>query len=330
MMDFSRLMSLAGGHAEARIVQTAVSLDLFDTLASGPRTAGEIAAQLAIESAAAELLLNSLAALELLNKDAQAFSLSDTARAYLLKSSPRYVGGMIRFESAAWEYWTRLPEALRSGRPVRRPDMYQENAGETAVFIQAMDSLVKARGDTEAIADALDWQAIYTLLDVGSGPATYPIALCRRFANLRATIFDLPGTLKITARYVAEAGLTDRIQLIAGDYRRDAIPGKFDAVLLSNIIHGENYERNQALIATLAGNLAPGGRIIIKDHILDGSRVSPPVGAIFSLLMLLTTDGGRCYSFDEVRNWLQHAGLSQVRRIDFPPPLTSSLVIGSC
>ena len=327
-MDFSRLMALAGGHAEARIVQTAVSLDLFDTLASGPRTAGEIAAQLAIASAAAELLLNSLAALELLNKDAQAFSLSETARSYLLKSSPRYVGGMIRFENATWDYWTRLPEALRSGRPVRRPDMYQENADETEVFIQAMDSLVKARGDAEALADALDWQGVQTLLDVGSGPATYPIALCRRFAHLRATIFDLPGTLQITARYVGEAGLTDRIQLMAGDYRRDPIPGEFNAVFLSNIIHGENYERNQTLIAKLAENLKPGGQLIIKDHILDESRANPPVGALFSLLMLLTTDGGRCYSFDEVQSWLHQAGLGQVRRTDFSPPLTSSLVIG--
>jgi hypothetical protein len=80
-------------------------------------------------------------------------------------------------------------------------------------------------------------------------------------------------------------------------------------------------------MAKLAASLQPGGRIIIKDHILDESRVQPPVGAIFSLLMLLTTASGRCYSFEEVKAWLESAGLSQVQRIDLPPPLTSSLIV---
>jgi hypothetical protein len=53
------------------------------------------------------------------------------------------------------------------------------------------------------------------------------------------------------------------------------------------------------------------------------------VGSIFSLLMLLTTDGGRCYTFNEVRAWMEGAGLSKVEQIELPFPLTSSLVIGT-
>jgi hypothetical protein len=328
-MNFSRLMSVAGGHAEARILQSAVALGVFDVLSSGARTAGEVAALLELDDQATELLLNALTALALLSKEEEKFSLSETAKLHLVKSSSRYVGGMIRFEDMTWDHWTKLPEALRTGRPVRGPDMYQEDARETEIFIHAMDSLVRARGDTEAVAQAIDWASIHSLLDVGSGPATYPIALCRRFPHLRATILDLPGTLEITARYVREANLADRIDLVAGDYRKDSVPGEFDAVFLSNIIHGENYQRNQTLIAMLAQKVDPAGLLIIKDHVLDGGRANPPVGAIFSLLMLLTTDGGRCYSYGEVKTWLMDAGLTRIRQIDLPAPLTSSLVIGS-
>ncbi|HEX5603919.1 MAG TPA: methyltransferase, partial [Pyrinomonadaceae bacterium] len=112
-------------------------------------------------------------------------------------------------------------------------------------------------------------------------------------------------------------------------YRSDRMPGNYDVIFLSNIIHGESPERNAALLKKLAVNVNPAGRIVIKDHILDESRADPPVGAIFSLLMLLTTDGGRCYSFAEIRSWLELAGLKHVRQIDLPPPLTSSLVIGA-
>jgi SAM-dependent methyltransferase len=328
-MEFAELIRLAGGHVEARVIQTAVELAIFDALESSAATAAAVANRLKLEPKATELLLNALASLELLHKRAEYFSLTEAAAKYLLKSSPQYVGAMIRFESSLWTCWEKLPEAIRSGQPVRPPNMYQDDAAETEIFINAMDSLVKARGDAEVTANAIDWSGIAELLDLGSGPATYPIALCQRFPKLRATIFDLPGTLAITERYVREAGMAERIRLIAGDYRKEPIPGSYDVIFLSNIIHGESFENNRSLIRKLVSNLKPGGQIVIKDHILDDSRTTPPIGAIFSLLMLLTTESGRCYSFNEIKSWMEQAGLSQVRQIDLPPPLTSSLVIGT-
>lgn len=327
-MDFSRLMNLATGHVEARIIQTALELRIFEVLEASGLSAANIAEQLTLEVRATELLLNALSSLELLHKQGERFSLTTEARTHLLEHSPLFAGAMIRFESSLWRCWEQLPRAIRTGRAVRPTDMYQGDQRETKIFIEAMDSLVKARGDAQVLLDALDWSDVKTVLDLGSGPATYSIALCRRFNDLSGTIFDLPGTLAITARYVHEAQMTARIRLIAGDYHSDPIPGKYDVIFLSNIIHGESLERNERLIAKLANQLMPSGRIVIKDHILDESRAQPSVGAIFSILMLLTTDGGRCYSYDEIRGWLERAGLSQVREIALPSPLTSSLVIG--
>lgn len=328
-MDFSQLMGLASGHVEARIVQSAVELRMFDAIEARPLSSIAAAAQLQLDARALELLLNALAALGLLEKQGELFALTEMSRRYLLRNSPHYVGGMIGFDAMLWQAWERLPEAIRTGLPARPPDMYQADPGETEIFINAMDSLVKARGDTEVLAGAIDWSKIGTLLDVGSGPATYPIALCGKFPKLRAAIVDLPGTLKLTGQFVAAANLTTRIELIPADYRSDPIPGGYDAILLSNIIHGENEGRNAALMRKLAANLHPRGRLIVKDHILDDSRAQPAVGAIFSLLMLLTTDGGRCYSFAEIAAWMKQAGLNRVERIDLPAPLTSSLVIAS-
>jgi len=322
-------MSLAGGHVEARIVQSAAELGIFDALEAESQSADALARQLKLEAHATELLLNALTALNLLVKQGQLFSLAAVAKRYLLRSSPQSVAGMIRFDASLWACWEKLPDALRTGKAVRPPNMYQDDPAETATFINAMDALVKARGDADVLATVMDWDGVNTMLDVGSGPATYPIALCQRFADLKATIFDLPATLNITEHFVREAGMAGRIGLIAGDYRSDPIPGRYDVAFLSNIIHGENSPKNVALIEKLAANLNPGGRLIIKDHILDDSRANPTVGAIFSLLMLLTTDGGRCYSFSEIAAWMNHAGLNQIQQIDLAPPLTSSLVIGT-
>jgi hypothetical protein len=328
-MDFSELARLASGHVEARIVQVAVELGVFDAIGNQAMDAGSIASSLGTERRATTLFLNALTGLRLLEKTGDRFALTPVTAKHLVRGSPRYLGGMILFDASLWNCWEQLSKAIRSGAPVRAPNMYQDDPGEIETFIEGMDSLVNARGDAEVVAKVLDWHEVTELLDVGSGPATYPIYLSRQHPQLRATIFDLPGTLSITDRHVREAGMIERIRLIAGDYRKNPIPGRYDIVFLSNVIHGEGEPDNQALIHKLAANLKAGGRLVVKDHILDDHRTTPPVGAIFSLLMLLTTASGRCYSFSEIQFWMEQAGLSQVQQIDLPPPLTSSLVIGT-
>lgn len=328
-MDFSELARLAGGYLEARAIQTAVSLDVFDALKERDHDAPGVARAVGADARGAELLLNALAALGLLEKKGGSFSLTPVASTYLVKSSPQYLGGMILFDASLWDVWGALEQAVRTGKPVRPPDMYQGDQAETERFIRAMHSLVQARGDAEILARALDFSVVTDLLDIGSGPGTYPIYLCRKFPKLQATILDLPGTLKVTEAFARESGLGGRIRLIPADYRRDAIPGSYQLVFLSNIIHGEGAAENERLMGKLHACLEPGGRVVIKDHILDDSLTHPPVGATFSLLMLLSTESGRCYSFNEVKGWLENAGFERVSQIPLSHPLTSSLVVGA-
>ena len=326
---FTRLAGIAGGYVEARILQAAVGLGVFDAVGpAGDADAASVAAAVGADPRAAGLLLEALSAMGLLDRDGARYRLNDLSANYLTRGAPRDFRGMIRFDALSWDVWGKLEETVRSGRPARSPDMYQTDEAETAIFINAMDSLVRARGDAEITAGALDLSGARRLLDVGPGPATYPIALCRRNPELRATLYDLPGTLCITERYVRASGMGDRIECVAGDYRTDAVPGGHDAVFLSNIIHGEDEATNEALMGKLSKSLVSGGRLIIKDHILEGGRAEADAGAVFSLLMLLTTNGGRCYTLDEIKGWFGRAGLTDGGRVELPPPLTSSLVIG--
>ena len=127
-MDFSELTRLASGHIEARIVQVAVRLGVFDTIGGGSLDALGIAAALATDPRATTLLLNALAAMGLLDKSADRFSLTPIATNHLVRSSAQYLGGMILFDAGLWNCWENLAEAIRSGAPVRSPDMYQGDA----------------------------------------------------------------------------------------------------------------------------------------------------------------------------------------------------------
>ncbi|MFQ5507860.1 MAG: methyltransferase [Leptospirillia bacterium] len=324
-MDFSALENLSGSFGDSRVLHTAVELDLFAAIGDGA-TADQVAASRGLDPRATELLLNAMTALELLKKADGTFTLSDTARRYLLPDGPDYFGHMIALEAGSWALWGKLADAVKSGRPQRPTDMYQSDPAETHTFIMAMDSLVKARGDDVWLANNLDLTGVNRLLDVGSGPGTYPIALCGAKPALAATIFDLPGTLAVTEQVVAKAGMTERITLTPGDYNADPLPGGFDMVLLSNVIHLENEADNARLMARCFDVLNPGGRIVIKDHVLEADRVHPEGGALFALFMLLA-QRGRVYTREEIGGWLTDAGFEAPSQTDLPPPFSSSLVI---
>lgn len=327
-MDFSGLARINDGCAEARILQVAVTLGLFDRIGPGGVPAEEVALPLRTHPRATELLLNALVGMGVLRKEGRLFFHTEASARYLLKDSPAYFGNMVLFDAGLWGLWERLEEVIRTGQPVHRPDMFQERAEETERFILAMHSLVMARGDAGVVAGVLDFRQIHDLIDIGSGPGTYPIHFCRTHPHLRATIFDLPATLEVTKKVVGTSGLSGRISFVAGDYNRDPLPSSFDMAFLSNIIHSEDEEMNRRLMRKVYGCLRPGGQVVIKDHILDDSLTHPPVGAIFSITLLMFTTGGRDYSLREVQEWLKEAGFRDTREVLLPPPLTSSLVVG--
>jgi hypothetical protein len=81
---------------------------------------------------------------------------------------------------------------------------------------------------------------------------------------------------------------------------------------MSAIIHINNPEENQRLIAAGVRALAVGGQLVILDHVMNEERTEPPVGAMFALNMLVGTDHGDTYTDSEIRSWMKEAGLTEI------------------
>jgi len=286
-IDFTRLMGMAGGHAEARAIQTALKLGLFEALYPDERDSEGLAASIHCERRAAMLLANALVALGLLRKSAGHYALTGEARRFLLERSPEYLGGMILFDEALWSTWGKLDESIRSGQPASAPDMYQSHPDETGRFIRAMDSLVRARGDAVWTAQTLDPSWARVVADLGGGPGTYLIEFIRRWPHLYGILFDLPATLEVTRQIVNGhgGGLGERLALHEFNYKLGEIPGPLDVIFMSNIIHSENETANAALVSKCFRALTPGGLLVIKDHIMEAELTLPAAGALFSLYL---------------------------------------------
>jgi SAM-dependent methyltransferase len=236
---------------------------------------------------------------------------------------------LILFDEAIFETWTRLEDTIRSGAPARTPDMFQSRSDETERFIRAMDSLTRARGDAQYVAQHLDLAGVEKIADVGGGPGTYVAAMVNRWPNLRGVICDLPATLDVARVVLAERepAAAARIDLVRFDYLKDELPARCGALFMSNIIHSEDEATNAEIFHKCFRALEPGGLMVVKDHVMNTELTRPRAGAIFSLQLMLFTRG-RDYSYDEVSRWLGDAGFVDIRLEELPsPPFTSSMVL---
>ena len=100
---------------------------------------------------------------------------------------------------------------------------------------------------------------------------------------------------------------------MAGDFYADELPGGHDLAMLSAIIHQNSPEENVDLFRKVFNALVPGGRIVIRDHVMEPDRTEPKDGALFAVNMLVNTEGGSTYTCEEIRSWLEEAGFANVR-----------------
>jgi SAM-dependent methyltransferase len=123
----------------------------------------------------------------------------------------------------------------------------------------------------------------------------------------------LKDVIPLARERISSDGLLTRVELIAGDFYHDDLPGGCDLALLSAIIHQNSPEQNTELYRRAFRALDPGGMLLIRDHIMDESRTRPPEGAMFAINMLVNTTGGDTYTFQEVEQGLKQAGFTNVR-----------------
>lgn len=319
------LLATSGAYWQSCALHAAVKLDVFSKLGDERLTAAEMAGRLDGAPRGVAPLLNALAAMRLLTKQEGRYANSESSRRLLCKDAPAYLGHMIMHHQHLVESWAHLDQAVVTGRPVReRASVSGEQWRES--FLMGMFNMAMAVAP--AVVGAVDLSGRSRLLDLGGGPGTYAIQFCLNNHGLRAGVFDLPTTRPFAERTISRFGMGDRVEFIAGDYHVDEIPGRFDVVLLSHILHAEGPDQCATILRKAIAVLEPGGMVIIHEFILGDSEDGPLFPALFSLNMLLGTPAGRAYSGGDLAAMLLAAGAREIRRIPVHTPNDSGLITG--
>ena len=307
------ILKLARQFMESRILLSAAEMDLFTLLDGRPSTAEAIAGTCHADLRGMTVLLDALAAMGLLSKEDGMYRSTAAATAFLMDKGSQSVLPMVLHAAHLWESWSALTGIVKGTASAAAPAFVAGDADEMRAFIGAMH--VVGMPLAQRIVQAVPPGPAGSLLDIGGASGTYTIAFLTAAPAMKATLFDRPPVIPIARERLAEAGMLDRVRLVAGDFYRDELPGGHDLALLSAIIHQNSPAENVALFRKTHRALIPGGRIIIRDHVMDSGRTKPADGAIFAVNMLVNTQGGSTYTFGEIQAWLEEAGFVNVRLV---------------
>jgi len=311
------LLTMARGFMTSRVLLTAIELQVFDSLQEA-RTAPELAASLGTAPRATERLLNALVGMGLITKDEDGrYDNTVESWRFLVSESAESLVGPLRHYSYLWKSWSALTEVVRTGHPIRPPEDATKQQDRLDAFMTAMERFAHDRAPV--VAKLVDLSEAERMLDIGGGPATYSIAFCRRYPELRVTLFDLPAVAPLAEERIADARLSDHITVQAGDYNVDEFDTDYDFALLSHILHSNGPDQNIALLTKAFSALGPGGMLLIQDFLTDESRAYPPSAALFGINMLVNTEEGDVYSQNQVTKWLTEIGFIDVSRLEGVP-----------
>jgi len=312
-LSYADLLQTMRAFQDARPILTAVELNLFTAVGSGA-SAAEAAARAGADPRATEMLLNALVALGALEKRGGIFQNTPDSARFLVDGSPDCTRAGLMHTVNLWNTWSTLTDCVRAGTSIFVPGTETREANWTQSFIAAMHN--NAAAQAGAMVRHAGPAPVRRLLDIGGGSGAYSIAFAQAHPALQAEIFDLPSVLPLARQYIASAGLSSRVAAREGDLTRDDFGSGYDLSLLSAICHMLGDEENQDLLRRAHRALVPGGRLIIRDFILDPDKTSPKQAALFSLNMLVGTRRGASYSESEYRAWLAAAGFTNVTRPD--------------
>ncbi len=321
-----KLLTLSGAYWETCTLHGAVKLDIFTTLGSEGDTAKGVAQKINGAPRSVAMLLNALCAMELLEKKDDHYSNTLLSTTFLCKDSPGYVGFMIMHHHHLVESWSRLDEAVISGKPVRGRISHEDETRRES-FLMGMFNI--AMGTAPTLVPTLDLTGKTRLLDLGGGPGTYAIHFCMHNPDLKATVFDLPTTRPFAEKTIEKFNMSHRIDFQEGDFIETEIKGRYDVVWLSQILHGDSPADCNRIVKKAAQVLEPGGVMIIHDFILNREKDGPLFPALFSLNMLLGTQGGQAYSEDEIGEMMRLAGMEQIHRTSYVGHMMSGLMVGT-
>ena len=317
--DCSRILDLIDSFRRSKAMFAAVSLGVFDKLERAPAKAADLAASLQLAPEPLERLLDACVGLKLLRRTGALYANEPVTSTYLCRDGERALVGYILYSNdVLFPLWSHLEDAVREGTP-----RWEQEFGTQGSIFEHLFRTPEAKGtflqgmhgfgllSSPEVVEAFDLSRFHRMLDLGGATGHLAVAACERYAELHATVFDLPEVIETTRRYINRSELlSNRVSVTAGDFFRDELP-EADLIAMGRILHDWPETRIRPLLKKIFQRLPSGGAILISEKLLDENKSGPVAALLQSLNMLVCTEGKE-RTLSEYRQLLEEAGFEKV------------------
>ncbi|MFJ3520420.1 MULTISPECIES: methyltransferase [unclassified Streptomyces] len=213
-----------------------------------------------------------------------------------------------------------LLETVRTGRPAYEGVFgkpFWDDLSETPALGDSFDTLMASERGTasDEIAEAVAWTSVSTVVDVGGGTGSQLARIVKGNPRLRGVLVDLPATAAAAGRHFVKEGIASRCSAAPGSFF-DPLPPDADLYLLSFILHDWSDTEAARILRRCAEAVAPEGRVVIVEHVLDDSPTGRRITGMD--MRMMATFGGRERALGEYAALAETAGLKVVQAQRIP------------
>ncbi len=318
-----RIYQFAFAYAPPLVLEAAIRNRVFDVLDAGPLSIKQISEATGASERGLAAIANLLVGLAFLAKDAEGrYSLTPESAAFLVSTKPSFQGGLLKHASQQLiPRWLSLNEVVATGHPAHTNNV--ETDGGAFFEILVNDIFPMSYPVAMGLAQHLELAsaaAPVRVLDLGAGSGVWGIAQAHSSPQVTVTAVDWPSVIEVTRKTVGRFGLAERFTFVPGDLLEAEFGTGHNLVTIGHILHSMGAESSKALLKKAGAALAPGGTIAIAEFLVNPERTGPVNGLIFAVNMLVNTEKGDTFSFEEISGWLRDAGFSDMRTVPGPGP----------
>jgi len=309
-----RIFNTLNAYQQTAALKTGIELGIFTLIGEGVGTSAPLAAKVGAAERGVRILCDYLTIHGFLLKDNGQYALTQESTIFLNQHSPAYMGGVAGFllNDELVGNFRELTAAVKKGKsPGVHGDNEKPNDDAWVAFAKSMVPLTVPIATYISELTGMAAGKACKILDIAAGHGMYGISLARNNPNAQVTALDWPNVLNVAKENAQAAGVTNRYSVIAGNAFEVELGTGYDFVLLTNFFHHFNQETCQKLMKRVHAALKPDGKAVTLEFVPNEDRVTPPMAAGFSMIMLANTDEGDAYTLSEYEKMFTKTGFAK-------------------